>query len=76
MTVPEATLLLIDPNEKMRQLLGDHLRTRGYDLTGVPHGLDAARQLRQGLPDLVLIDQSVPMGGMKTARLLRLYPRY
>ena len=74
--MPEAKLLLIDPSEKIRELLSDHLMTRGYDIRGVPHGLEAARQLRQGLPDLILVDQNVPMGGFKTARLLRLHPRY
>ena len=74
--MPKVRLLLIDPSEKMRELLGDHLTASGYSVTGAPHGLDAARQLRHDLPDLILIDDGVPMGGFKTARLLRLHPRY
>ena len=74
--MPEARLLVIDPSDKMRDLLRDHLAAKGYTVTGAPNGLAAARHMRQDVPDLVLLDQEVPMGGFKTARLLRMHPRY
>ena len=71
-----ARILIIDGNEKVRSLLGEYLGARGHQVTGAGHGLEAARQMRAQLPDLLLIDQDVPMGGFKTARILRLHPAY
>ena len=71
-----AKILIIDGNEKVRWLLEGHLKGRGYEVVGVENGLEAARNMREGLPNLLLIDQDIPMGGIKTARLLRLHATY
>ena len=69
-------ILIVDKSEKIRGLLADHLKSHGYQAEGVANGLEGAIRMRQSLPDLVIIDQEVPMGGVKTARLLRLHPSY
>jgi putative nucleotidyltransferase with HDIG domain len=69
-------ILIIDGNEKMRQLLAANLGGAGYGSLGVANGLDAAMSMRVQRPDLVLIDQGVDMGGVRTARLLRLHRDY
>ena len=72
----KTSLLLLEHNDRMRSAVCEHLRTAGYEATGVSGGLQAARAMRHALPDLLLIDDGVPMGGLKTARLLRLHPKY
>lgn len=69
-------IMLIAACARQRALLQTHLGALDYAVDGVDHGLAAARKMRAVAPDLILIDQSVPMGGIKTARLLRLHPRY
>lgn len=69
-------ILIIDGKEKVRQLLGAYLEKAGYGSLGVANGLDAAMSMRVQRPDLVLIDQGVDMGGVRTARLLRLHRDY
>ena len=71
-----ARILIIDGNEKVRGLLAQYLGTRSHEVAGVENGLAAARQLREQPADLLLIDQDVPMGGFKTARILRLHPAH
>lgn len=68
-------VIVIDSEAKTRDAVSRFLIPKGYQIAAVPHGVDAARVMRQDTPDLVLIDQAVPMGGLKTARLLRLHPK-
>jgi HD-like signal output (HDOD) protein len=42
----------------------------------VRHGAEAALELRRESCDLILLDNQVPMGGVKTARILRLHPKF
>ena len=72
----DAKILIVEKNEKVRSLLNGHLAGRGYRVWGVANGLEAVRRMREERPDLLLIDQDIPMGGIKTARLLRLHPEY
>ena len=71
-----ARILIIDPSEKIRRLLAAHLTSRGYQVDEVEHGVAAARRMRAPPPDLILIDQDVPLGGVRTARILRLHPAF
>lgn len=67
-------ILIIEKNPRLRALARDYIKTCGYEAADAEQGPDAARILRQFVPDLVLIDQDVAMGGLKTARILRLHP--
>lgn len=69
-----ARILIVDPNPRMRSLIAGHLTGQGHKVLLADHGVAAALLLRQHPADLVLVDQQVPMGGIKTARLLRLHP--
>ncbi|MEW6753278.1 MAG: response regulator [Candidatus Latescibacterota bacterium] len=69
-------ILIVDASEAMRELLGRHLAERGYAVCGVGDGVQAARRMRQERPDLLLIDEGVPLDGVRTARVLRLHPDY
>jgi len=68
-------ILVIDGNDKIRRLICTHLSPH-YETRGVRHGVEAAGLMRRYVPNLLLIDQEVPMGGIRTARLLRLHPAY
>lgn len=70
------SILIIEQNEQIRELVGRHLGASNFEVTGVGDGLAAAKQLRQKQADLIIIDEDVPMGGIKTARVLRLHPDY
>ena len=72
----KSRILIIEKSEKIRGLIDGHLSSRGYEVVGVEHGLEGAKKMREAQPDLIMIDQDVPMGGIKTARLLRLHPAY
>ena len=67
------SILIIEQNEQIRELVGRHLGASNFEVTGVGDGLAAAKQLRQKQADLIIIDEDVPMGGIKTARVLRLH---
>jgi len=68
-------ILVIDANDKIRTLVCTHLSSR-FEVMGVRHGVEAAELMRRYIPDLLLIDQDVPVGGIRTARILRLHPDY
>jgi putative nucleotidyltransferase with HDIG domain len=69
-------ILIIEKNGKIRALLTRHLGEKGHEILEARHGLEAARLLRQVRPDLMLIDQGIDLGGIRTARILRLHPEY
>jgi len=58
-------ILIIEKNPKIGVLISSQLRQKGYGSEDVRHGADA-----------ILMDFQVPMGGVKTARILRLNPKY
>lgn len=68
-------ILVIDGNDKIRSLIGLHLSPH-YEVKGVRHGVEAAMLMRRYIPTLILIDQDVVLGGIRTARILRLHPDY
>jgi CheY-like chemotaxis protein len=65
-------ILLVDDEELNRDLLKRRLERRGFDVLVAIDGADACRQAREQLPDLVLMDMSMPvMDGMEAARALK-----
>ena len=69
-------VLVVEHNARIGGLVSGQLRQKGYDATDVRHGAEAAVALRQKLADVILLDDQVPMGGVKTARILRLHSKY
>ena len=64
-------LLLVDDNEVNRELLGEALEQRGFDVLHACDGDGAVDQTRRHLPDLVLMDMNMPIvdGWEATTRL-------
>jgi HD-like signal output (HDOD) protein/CheY-like chemotaxis protein len=72
----DVKILVIERNPKIGGLVAGQLREKGYSASDVRHGAGAAVKLREGPADLILMDSQVPMGGVKTARILRLHAKY
>ena len=71
-----AKILIIERNARMGGLISSQLNQHGYQAKDVRHVAEAAVGLREELADLILVDNEVVLGCLKTARLLRLRPRY
>ena len=69
-------ILAIETNDSLRDLIDRCLGRKEYEVVGVRHGVEAIQEMRHALPDLLLIDQNVPAGGIRTARILRLNPKF
>jgi phosphate regulon transcriptional regulator PhoB len=69
-------VLIVEDEPDIRDLLAFHLEREGYQVTKSRTGADALRQLKSGLPDLVLLDLMLPeVDGLEVCRRLRQDPR-
>ena len=65
-------ILLVEDNEMNRDMLSRRLEKRGYAIVVAADGLQALRMARAEMPDLILMDLSLPeMDGWEVARRLR-----
>ena len=71
-----ARILAIEANDSIRDLICNCLGRADHEIVGVRHGVEALREMRCRLPDLLLVDHAIPGGGIRTARILRLNPKY
>ena len=69
-------VMVIEANARIGALVCEQLAKKGFEAAHVPHGAAAARQLHGDRCDAILIDSKVPIGGVRTARILRLHPVY
>ncbi len=66
------TLLLVEDNEMNRDMLSRRLRRKGFQVEIAVDGQEGLDMTRSLLPDLVLLDMSLPvMDGWSVARELR-----
>jgi two-component system KDP operon response regulator KdpE len=71
---PEAkhTILIVDDEPRMIQFIRMNLELEGYRVVQATNGLEALNQVRDELPDLVVLDVMMPdLDGFETLRLLR-----
>jgi two-component system, cell cycle response regulator DivK len=67
-----AKILLVEDNELNRDMLSRRLQRRGYDVLLAVDGRDGVAMAKAELPDLVLMDMSLPaMDGWEATRLLK-----
>ncbi len=69
-------VLVVERNERIGGLISGQLRENGYEAIDVRHGVEVVVELRRQVADVILMDNQVPMGGLKTARLIRLHDKY
>ncbi len=64
-------ILLVEDNDMNRDMLSRRLVKRGYEVAIALDGQEGVDQTRQGRPDLVLMDMSLPVkdGWVATAEL-------
>lgn len=67
-----ATLLVVDDDQPLRELLLRYLGEQGFDVVGVADGAELDRALQDGLrPDVILLDLMLPKeDGLSIARRL------
>ncbi len=65
-------ILLVDDEEQIRKLLETSLQRRGYEVAVASDGIEALRQIRTKMPDLIVTDVNMPnMNGFELTRRLR-----
>jgi DNA-binding response OmpR family regulator len=66
------TILLVDDEATLRELVADGLRGDGYRVVEAADGAAALEQFRREPPDLVLLDLMLPeLSGIEVCRILR-----
>jgi CheY-like chemotaxis protein len=69
------TILLVDDDQQLRELLCFALRRSGYDVIEADSGVAAFQMARQYLPELIVSDIDMPGGdGASLLRDIRLHP--
>src|SRR5437870_13047890 len=70
--VAVATILVVDDEPRIVQLVRDYLEHGGFTVLTASDGASALRTARTGRPDLVVLDLSLPgLDGLDVARPLR-----
>jgi CheY-like chemotaxis protein len=65
-------LLLVEDNELNRDMLSRRLKRRGYEVLLAADGLRGVALARQAMPDVILMDMSLPeVDGWEATRRLR-----
>jgi two-component system chemotaxis response regulator CheY len=70
--------LLIDDSRAIRRIIGDIMKSFGFEITEAIHGLDGLAKLEEfGIPDIVLVDWNMPeMNGLEFIKAVRANPIY
>ncbi|MDQ7096149.1 response regulator transcription factor [Desulfosporosinus sp. PR] len=72
-----ATILVVDDEEPIRELLKFNLEKEGYRVRVAKDGPEALASIEKEQPDLLVLDVMLPvMDGMEVCRRLRLNPQY
>jgi two-component system, cell cycle response regulator DivK len=67
-----ATILLVEDNEMNRDMLARRLQRRGYGVLIAPDGAEGVAQAQAEVPDLILMDMSLPvLDGWEATRRLK-----
>ncbi len=68
----DATILVIDDEESLTDLVGSALRFAGYEVRTESNGFDALRSIKNHVPDLVVLDVNMPeLDGFEVCRRIR-----
>jgi DNA-binding response OmpR family regulator len=65
-------LLVVDDDEFLREMLGEHLWRAGYDVRVAEDAIAAGRQILKNPPDIMVVDASMPyMDGFEFVAAVR-----
>lgn len=69
------SILIVEDDDTMRELLRLHLSTAGYAVRAAANGIDAGHAILEHLPDLLITDVNMPhMNGFELVAALRQDP--
>ncbi|MGA7240007.1 MAG: response regulator [Bryobacteraceae bacterium] len=69
------TILIVEDNELNRDMLTRRLERRGYEMLSASDGAQGLELARRALPDLILMDMSLPvMDGWEATKHLKSAP--
>ena len=64
-------ILIVDDEERMRRIITDYLRIKGYDTIEAVDGVEAVELFKKHNPDLILLDVMMPrMDGWEVCRII------
>jgi two-component system phosphate regulon response regulator PhoB len=70
-----ASILIVEDEEALTLLLRYNLETQGYEVETIARGDEADTRLKEGTPDLVILDWMLPgLSGIELCRRLRTRP--
>jgi len=68
----DMTILIVDDEPRIRDFVSMNLELEHYRVIEACNGLEALEQLRENLPDLIVMDVMMPeMDGFETLRHIR-----
>lgn len=68
-------ILLVEDNEDNRDMLSRRLERKGFVVTLAIDGLDGINKVKENMPDLILMDMSLPvMDGWQATKTLKSEP--
>jgi DNA-binding response OmpR family regulator len=66
-------VLLVDDDERLRELVKEYLEGYGYQITALPDGLSVLKTIRKESPDIIILDIMMPeQDGLDVLREIRL----
>jgi CheY-like chemotaxis protein len=76
MATPQRTILLVDDEEDILEIVADRLTFYGFAVRTAPDGIACLEAVRQAAPDLILLDLRIPRldGKAVLARLRHICP--
>ena len=70
--IMKKNILIIDDDEKLNELLHEYLSQYDFNVTSAVHPKEGLNQLKQTLPDLIILDIMLPdMDGLEVCREIR-----
>ncbi|MGB5169368.1 MAG: response regulator, partial [Acidimicrobiia bacterium] len=68
----DATILVVDDEESLTELVSSALRFAGYTVRTESNGFDALRNVKAATPDVIVLDVNMPeMDGFEVCRRIR-----
>ncbi len=71
-------VLIIDDSRAIRRIIGDMMKSLGFETTDAGNGLEALQRLEElGSPDICFVDWNMPeMNGLEFIKAVRSKPEY
>jgi len=77
MNITKHTILVVDDEPDIRELIEYNLKKEGYQVFTATNGKEAISQAKKNVPDLIVLDIMMPeMDGIEACRLMRAMPEF